>query len=73
MPVHDSVGDRLHQVVDAQIDLANSSPVRRWVSLLPRAAPVDILLRLARMIDGLVGEAGRIAEDYSGIILAHGR
>jgi hypothetical protein len=69
-----SAGRRLDEVVDAQIRVVNPPPIRRSVGLLPGAALIDILLGLIAMLDGLVGAADWVAEDYSGIVaVAHGR
>jgi hypothetical protein len=67
-------GCRLDKVVDAQIRVADSLPVRRPIGLLPVAALVDVLPGLAAMLDDLVGDANRVAQDYPGIItFAHSR
>ena len=69
-----SAGRRLDQIVDAQIHVTNPFPVGRSVGLLPVAALVDVLLRLAGMLDNPIRDTDWIAENYPGIItLGHGR
>jgi hypothetical protein len=69
-----STSRRLNEVIHAQTRVADLPPVRRSIGLLPGTSLIDILPRLAGMLDDLVGDPNRVAEnDPMVITFAHGQ